>query len=198
LSLKENMDMVKQELNSEEKFFEKAVITEKFIKKYKNLLISSVVIVIALVTANIAYDINSAKKITEANNALAKLQQDAKDTTASAELQALSPELYDVWRFSKAMVTKDLLILKKLQNSKALLISDLSKYELAQDEQSVKALDSYALMQDAIFKDLALVQSAIILMNKNKVDEAREKLSSISSDSPLAKLSKALMHYGVK
>ena len=198
MSLKENMDMVKQELNSEEKFFEKAVITEKFIKKYKNLLISSVVIVIALVTANIAYDINSAKKITEANNALAKLQQDAKDTTASAELQALSPELYDVWRFSKAMVTKDLLILKKLQNSKALLISDLSKYELAQDEQSVKALDSYALMQDAIFKDLALVQSAIILMNKNKVDEAREKLSSISSDSPLAKLSKALMHYGVK
>jgi len=198
LSLKENMDMVKQELNSEEKFFEKAVITEKFIKKYKNLLISSVVIVIALVTANIAYDINSAKKITEANNALAKLQKDAKDTTASAELQALSPELYDVWRFSKAMVTKDLLILKKLQNSKALLISDLSKYELAQDEQSVKALDSYALMQDAIFKDLALVQSAIILMNKNKVDEAREKLSSISSDSPLAKLSKALMHYGVK
>jgi hypothetical protein len=190
--------MVKQELNSEEKFFEKAVITEKFIKKYKNLLISSVVIVIALVTANIAYDINSAKKITEANNALAKLQKDAKDTTASAELQALSPELYDVWRFSKAMVTKDLLILKKLQNSKALLISDLSKYELAQDEQSVKALDSYALMQDAIFKDLALVQSAIILMNKNKVDEAREKLSSISSDSPLAKLSKALMHYGVK
>ena len=198
MSLKENMDMVKQELNSEEKFFEKAVITEKFIKKYKNLLISSVVIVIALVTANIAYDINSAKKITEANNALAKLQQDAKDTTASAELQALSPELYDGWRFSKAMVTKDLLILKKLQNSKALLISDLSKYELAQDEQSVKALDSYALMQDAIFKDLALVQSAIILMNKNKVDEAREKLSSISSDSPLAKLSKALMHYGVK
>ena len=198
MSLKENMDMVKQELNSEEKFFEKAVITEKFIKKYKNLLISSVVIVIALVTANIAYDINSAKKITEANNALAKLQQDAKDTTSSAELQALSPELYDVWRFSKAMVTKDLLILKKLQNSKALLISDLSKYELAQDEQSVKALDSYALMQDAIFKDLALVQSAIILMNKNQVDEAREKLSSISSDSPLAKLSKALMHYGVK
>jgi hypothetical protein len=38
LSLKENINMVREELNSEEKFFEKAVITEKFVKKYKNLL----------------------------------------------------------------------------------------------------------------------------------------------------------------
>jgi len=43
LSLKNNIEMVKEELNSEEKFFEKAVITEKFVKKYKNLLIGSVI-----------------------------------------------------------------------------------------------------------------------------------------------------------
>jgi len=198
LSLKENINMVKQELNSEEKFFEKAVITEKFIKKYKNLLIVSIVVVITLVVANIAYDVNSSNKITEANNALAILQKDATNTQANSELKKLSPELYDAWRFSQAVANKDLLILKELQDSKALLISDISKYELAQSEQSIEKLDSYALTQDAIFKDLALVQSAIILMNNNKVDEAREKLSNISNSSPLLKLSKVLMHYGIK
>ena len=35
LSLKTDIEMVKDELTSEEKFFEKAVVTEKFIKKYK-------------------------------------------------------------------------------------------------------------------------------------------------------------------
>jgi hypothetical protein len=198
LNLKENINMVKEELNSEEKFFEKAVITEKFVKKYRNLIIGSVVVVISVVLANIIYEINSANKITAANYALDRLQEDDKNSTASAELKTLSPELYDVWRFSQAMANKDLSILKELQNSKALLISDMAKYELAQNEQSVKMLDSYALTQDAIFKDLALVQSAIILMNENKIDEARVKLSSISNSSSLMGLSKALMHYGVK
>jgi hypothetical protein len=198
LNLKENINMVKEELNSEEKFFEKAVITEKFVKKYRNLIIGSVVVVISVVLANIIYEINSANKITAANYALDRLQEDDKNSTASAELKTLSPELYDVWRFSQAMANKDLSILKELQNSKALLISDMAKYELAQNEQSVKMLDSYALTQDAIFKDLALIQSAIILMNENKIDEAREKLSNISNSSSLTELSKALMHYGVK
>jgi len=35
LSLKQDIEMVKEELNSEEKFFEKAVLTERFVKKYK-------------------------------------------------------------------------------------------------------------------------------------------------------------------
>jgi hypothetical protein len=150
------------------------------------------------VLANVIYEINSANKITAANYALTSLQENDKNSTASSELQILSPELYDVWRFSQAMANKDLSILKELQNSKALLISDMAKYELAQNEQSVKMLDSYALTQDAIFKDLALIQSAIILMNENKIDEAREKLSNISNSSSLTELSKALMHYGVK
>ena len=37
VSLKENIEMVKNELNSEEQFFEKAVQTERFVKKYKKV-----------------------------------------------------------------------------------------------------------------------------------------------------------------
>jgi len=46
LSLKENIGMVKEELTAEEQFFEKAVVTERFVKKYKNVMIGSLVVIV--------------------------------------------------------------------------------------------------------------------------------------------------------
>lgn len=187
--------MVKEELNSEEKFFEKAVVTERFIKKYKNIMIASVAAIVLVVGANMAYEANKNSNKSSANAALAKLQADPKNSAALAELKSLSPNLYDVWVFSQAVANKDLEALKALKNSKALIVSDLAKYESAQD---VPSLEEYASKQDAIFRDLALVQSAVMLLNENKVDQAKEKLSKISKDSSLNKMSSALMHYGIK
>jgi len=195
LSLKENIDMVKEELNSEEKFFEKAVMTEKFVKKYKNMMIVSVVVVIALVVGNIAYENNKSNIITAANTALNKLFVDATDKNALNELKTLSPALHDVWLFSQASANNDLVTMKELKNSKALIVSDLAQYELAKD---VSSLNSYASSSDAIFKDLALVQSAIILLNENKIKEAHNILFNVSKESSLNKIAAALMHYGVK
>ena len=195
MSLKENIDMVKEELNSEEKFFEKAVMTEKFVKKYKNMMIVSVVVVIALVVGNIAYENNKSNIITAANTALNKLFVDATDKNALNELKTLSPALHDVWLFSQASANNDLVTMKELKNSKALIVSDLAQYELAKD---VSSLNSYASSSDAIFKDLALVQSAIILLNENKIKEAHNILFNVSKESSLNKIAAALMHYGVK
>jgi len=190
--------MVKEELNSEEKFFEKAVITEKFVKKYKNLMIGSVVAVVVLVGSNIAYDINKQTTIDNANKALISLNKDSKDSSALSELKSLSPSLYYVWIYSQAIADKDLVTLKELKNSKTLLVSDLVKYELAQDTKDISALNEYALKQDAIYKDLALIQSAVILMNDSKIDAAHQKLALITSQSSLSKVAQALSHYGVK
>lgn len=195
MSLKENIDMVKEELNSEEKFFEKAVVTEKFIRKYKNIMIASVAVIALAVGANMAYEANKNSNKSSANAALAKLQADPKNSAALAELKSLSPNLYDVWIFSQAVANKDLEAIKALKNSKALIVGDLAKYESAADAPS---LDEYASKQEAIFRDLALIQSAVMLLNENKVDQAREKLSKISKDSSLNKMSSALMHYGIK
>lgn len=195
MSLKENISMIKEELNSEEKFFEKAVITEKFIKKYKKIMIISVAAVVVVVGANIAYNVNESSKISAANAAFAKLQTDAGNASAIDELKALSPNLYDVWIFSQAVANRDLEALKSLKNSKALIVTDLVEYEMARDAAS---LENYASKQDVIFRDLALVQSAVILLHENKVDEAKNKLLKVSKDSSLNKLVAALMHYGIK
>lgn len=198
MSLKNDIEMVKEELSSEEKFFEKAVITEKFVKKYKNVIIGSIVAIVIVVGANIVYNINEAQRIDAANTALAELTQDAKNSAAQARLESLSPTLYDVWSYSQAVATQNVEALKKLSKSNTPIVNDLALYETAQELQSIQELDAYASKQDAIFKDLAVVQSAILLMNEQKVDEAHDKLSTIASNSPLAQIAKLLSHYGVK
>jgi len=198
LSLKNDIEMVKDELNSEEKFFEKAVITEKFVKKYKNLMIGSAVALVLVVGGSVAYDMNKQSKIDAANAALSLLQKDSKDSTSLAQLKVLSPNLHDVWLYSKAMADKDVTALAQLQNSKALIVSDLVAYELAQNKKDTSALNSYAMKQSSIYKDLAQVQSAVILINSGEVQKAHDKLSTITEASSLYRVAKALLHYGVK
>ncbi|NCO00318.1 MAG: hypothetical protein GW906_00610 [Epsilonproteobacteria bacterium] len=195
MSLKSNIEMVKEELNSEEKFFEKAVITERFVKKYKNVMIISALVVVSFVIANITYDVNKQAKIDSANMALTELSADKSNSKAVESLKSNSPALYDVWNLSKAIAAKDMLALKELSTSSTMIVGDLATYELAKDSAS---LDAYASKQDAIYRDLALLQSAVFLMNESKIEEAHQTLAKISAQSSLNTIAQALSHYGVK
>ena len=198
MSLKENINMVKEELNSEEKFFEKAVITERFVKKYKNLMIAAVVLIIITVVANVVMDSNKADTVEEANHTLAILEANPADENAATSMKNLSPMLFDAWSYSQAIANKDIEAMKKLQNSKAVLISDLASYEVASRSGDSAKLNDYSMKQGAIYKDLALVQNAIVLLNKNEVDKAHNELKKVSQESLLNKIVLALLHYGVK
>lgn len=190
--------MVKNELTSEEKFFEKAVVTEKFVKKYKTVMIGSVVAVVVIVAGTLFYDATQANRVADANNLTQEMKSSTENTAALARLETLSPALHDVWLYSKAISENNVEALRELQDSKVPLIGDLASYELAQTAQELKVLEAYAQKQNALYRDLAVVQSAIILMSEDKIDAAHTKLSMISVSSPLAKVSSALMHYGVK
>lgn len=198
MSLKNNIDMVKEELSSEEKFFEKAVVTERFVKKYKKPLIGSVIAVVLLVAADIAYDINKQNTIEAANAALQELQQNGSNPAMLVRLKSLSTELHDLWLYSQAVTKQNVEELETLRDSKALLIGDMAKYETAELKNDKKLLEKYAKQQDAIYRDLALVELAIIAMNDGKIEEARGNLSMIAPQSPLANVAQTLMHYGVK
>lgn len=198
LSLKNDLDMVKEELNSEEKFFEKAVITEKFVKKYKTTMIASLVVVVLFIVGNIAYEVNKQSTLDAANATLLELVNDSKNEAALTRLESLSPVLHDVWLYSQAVVNKDVSALESLKNSKAPLVSDLASYELAVESKDLSTLDTYTLKQESIYKDLAQVQSAVLLIEQGKTQEAHQKLSLITVDSPLAQVAASLMHYGVK
>ena len=198
MSLKENIEMVKDELNSEEKFFEKAVMTERFVKKYKKPLIGLVAAIILVVAADLGYEASEQHRIESANATLTELQKNPADTVALARLESLSPALHDVWMYSQAIAQKNAEELEKLKNSKALMVNDISAYEAAEYKEDLAALQNYSQKQNAIYKDLAAVMSAVLLMNEGKIDEAHDALDMIGVDSPLAQVASALMHYGVK
>ena len=198
MSLKENLEMVKDELNSEEKFFEKAVVTERFVKKYKKPLIGVVVAVVLVVAGNLAYKASEQNRIESANETLALLQKNPTDSMALTKLESLSPTLHDAWVYSQAVVDQNVAGLEKLKNTKALIINDTSVYEAAEFKNNLNALQSYSEKQEAIYKDLATVMAAVILMNEGKVEDAHNQLGMISNKSPLAQVANALIHYGVK
>jgi hypothetical protein len=198
LSLKENLELVKDELNSEEKFFEKAVVTERFVKKYKKPLIGVVVAIVLVVVGNLAYNASEQNRIESANETLATLQKNPKDELALARLESLSPALHDVWLYSQAIVDENAAELEKLKSSKALIVNDTSRYEAAEFKEDLAALEAYSEKQNAIYKDLAVVMSAILLMQEGKIETAHNKLAMIGANSPLAQVASALMHYGVK
>ena len=198
MSLKENIAMVKDELNSEEKFFEKAVMTEKFVKKYKKPLIGAVVAVVLIVVANLAYQASEQNRIESANETLSILEKNPSDDVALAKLGTLSPVLHDVWLYSQAVADKNIKALKDLKDSKALIVNDVAQYEAAEYKGDIKELQAYSQKENAIYKDLSIVMSAVLLMQDGKVEDAKSKLSMINESSPLAQVATALMHYGVK
>lgn len=190
--------MVKEELNSEEKFFESAVKTERFVKKYKNKLIAAVVAIIVLTVGTAVYNASKNSRIEAANDAFAKLQKDASDVEAARELKELDPALFDVWTLSGAIASGDEDTLNKLTTSPAVAVADIASYELAVLTSNVKNLDEYAYRQNAIYRDLALVESAVLLLKKDDTDAAREKLKMLTPDSAMYKIGQMLLHYGVK
>ncbi len=198
MSLKENISMVRSELNSEEKFFEQAVRTERFVKKYKKPLISLIVLVVIAVVVMIVSDSIKQSKIDSANSAFAILQQNPTDADALAELKESAPALFEVFELKMATQNGDLQTLKRLSASKDRVVSDLASYQVAANDQDVALLSSYANDQDAIYRDIAIVEEAVLLLKKSDTDRAHQRLKLIAEDSPLFGTASALRHYGIK
>ena len=197
VSLKENIEMVKEELNSEEQFFEKAVQTERFVKKYKKPLISLVAVAILALGVSSVYSLKEQSDTDAANTALNVLMVDASDVKAKETLKSINPKLFDVWSLSQALKSKNQEALRSLESSKALVVADLAEYELAALENDKSKLQSYAQKSDALYKDLALIEAAVLMMENGEKKEARAQLSMIDINSPVYELAQSLAHYGV-
>ncbi len=198
MSLKENVEFIKEELTTEEQFFEKAVVTERFVKKYKKPLIAALALVVVVALGNVAYTVKEQNRITNANAKLATLLKNPSDVKAQNELKELSPRLYKVWSFQRAVTQNDTKTLDTLASSNLPVVSDMASYEAAVRTQDEKALSQYELKQHAIYKDLALADEAVLYLSADKVKKAKEKLASINEASPLGGVVKILSHYGVK
>lgn len=198
MSLKENIDMVKEELSQEEKFFASAVKTERFVKKYKTPLLSVFIAIFIVIVANSLYQANKTEAIESSNEAYMKLLANADDSEAKKILKENNEALYDAWQLKLALEQKSEVSLAGLTSSKSEVIADLARYELAALKKDKAALSEYAFNQEAIYQDLAIMDEAVLLMQEGKTKEAKARLSLIGDKSALKKLSMLLQHYGVQ
>jgi hypothetical protein len=189
MSIKENVDYVKSELSSEEKFLENFVKGERFFKKYKTLIIAFIAIVaIGIIAFFIKNHIAQSNKI-EANIAFNKVLENNKDSQALAILKDKNPQLYDVALFLQAK-----------EDGKAIdinvpMLKELANYQTAITNKDVTQLDNLSMQNDFLLKDFAIFNKALFLTNEGKFNEAKTTLALIPQTSKAFELAKLLNHY---
>lgn len=198
LSLKENMHVLKEELNAEEKFFENTIRAERFVKQYRKPLIAGASAIVLGVMGLVSYNIYQEKRSESANSALNTLLMNPADTSALEALQSNNPALYDLYTFSKAIQAGDVKALEALKGSKSSEIADLAAYESAVLEKKIPALEGYSKTQGALLGDMATVEVAVNAIEKGDVATAHSKLNQIKEDSVLYPFAQMFSHFGVK
>lgn len=189
MSLKENVDFVKQELNSEEKFIESFVKVERFYKKYKKALIAAVaIIVIGSIGYTVKNSINASNKA-QANVAFNKILTDVNDKEALATLKDTSLRLYNVALYLQAKAEN-----KELEVN-ARYLSHLLEYDKALQTSDVEKLNSLSMQNDFLLKEFALFNKALIFTQQEKYEDARQTLKLIKQDSKVSDLVTLLNHY---
>lgn len=188
MSLKENMDFVKEELNSEEKFLEGFVKLERFFKKYKLIIISAIVIiVVAIIAINVTSYLKEQNKI-KANIAFQELLKNPNDEKALETLKGLNTRLYEIVLFNKNSSEKNVSINTQF-------FKELLAYEKAIKEQNIEKLNDVSMEKNFLLKEFAIFNRALILTQMGKFQEAKDALKMIPETSQVKDLVALLNHY---
>ena len=189
MSIKENVDYVKTELSSEEKFLENFVKSERFFKKYKTLIFAFItIIIVAPIGFLIKNKIDESNKF-EANIAFNKVLENSNDAKALTDLKEKNKELYNVALY---LQTKNEL---KLADINVPLLKELAKYQTAMANKSITELDNVSMQNDFLLKEFAVFNKALLLANEGKFNEAKTTLALIPQTSKAFELAKLLNHY---
>ncbi len=193
MSLKENIDAIKEEISAEEQFLESVIKAEGVLKKYRPVLIAVAAILVVGALGYITYDWIKARNLRISNEAFLQLQQHPEDKKALETLREKNPPLYQVWLFQNGVQKSDPAALSSLMNQISdPVLKDLLAYQVASLKR--EGVDKYALKQDAILKEFALLEAAYLLLDKGDLKSAKAKLSQISPNSPLRRLAQSFEH----
>ena len=195
MSLKENIDAIKDELTTEEKFLESMIKGESFFKKNKKLIILAGGAILVGALSSSLYNYKKEADLKESNVIYTKLLQKS-DENLENKLKSKNPKLYTLYKFQTEVKTSDVTKLKELNKIiKDPILKDLVDYQI--DSLSKKDLMKYVGNNGSI-KEFALLQQAFIEMENKNYEKASEVLEFIPINSSLHQLSSALKHYNPK
>lgn len=188
MSIKENVDYVKNELSNEEKFLENFVKSERFLKKYKTLIFTIIaLIILGAIGFVIKTNIDETNKL-EANIALSKFL-DTNDEKALATLKDKNEKLYEIALFLKAKKEN------KTAEINIPLLKELAKFQMALETKNLEELNNLSMQNDFLLKEFAIFNKALLLANEGKFEESKTTLNQIPQTSKASELANLLNHY---
>ena len=189
MSLKENVDQVKKELDSEEKFLVGFVKVERFYKKYKTIILGLIALVIIAVIALVVKQNMDETSKYEANLAFDKVLENPNDKEALAKLEQTNKQLHDIVLFIQAKEKGE------VSPVNVPFLKELSDYQTALKNKSVTELNSVSMENDFLLKEFAIFNKALLLANEGKYKEAKTALTLIPETSKANDLANLLKHY---
>lgn len=188
MGIKENIKAVKEEISTEEQFLEGIIKTERFFKAKKRYIIGTLAIAILGVIGYSANEFLEQNRLQSSNAAYSALLKDSQNVQALQTLKEKNEKLYEMVLLQSALGKSDKETLKKLTQSKQVVVSDVAAYQLAQMEQG-------APLASELLNGLVLLQEGYELLKENKVAEAKVKFAQIDLNSPLKQIAQNLEHY---
>ncbi len=186
MSVKENLNFIKEEISTEEKFFEGFFKLEKVWEKYKLVIIGGGVLAVAsFIGINVNEYLDTQNKI-KANTAFNILLENPKDSSAMAILKDTNPKLLTI---ATHLASK--------QNTAVNIqfIDKISTFNMAMDKNDLEKLNKTILDSKFLLKEYAIFQKALAQTLNQKYTDAKETLKLIPTSSPVVKLSSKLNHY---
>lgn len=189
MSLKDNVNYVKQELNSQEKFLEGFVKSERFWKKHKKMILTALaVIIIGGIGYGFKVYIDASNK-KESNIAFNQFLNNYNDEQALDTLKQTSIRLYHVALYLKS---KEQSIDEPINDR---YLGYLHAYNQAVESNDIEQLDKLITQSSFLLKEFALFNKALILAQNKEYEEARQTLKVIKQDSKVNELASLLNHY---
>ncbi len=185
MSLKEKVNFFKEEMSTEEKFFEGFFKLEKLWGKYKVLIIAGVVVVALAFIWVTANDYLKTQNKIKSNIAFNTLLENPTDPQAIATLKSINIELFEI---SQYLINRD----SKINIE---YLDTIANFNLAVKNNDIEAINKITLDSKFLLKDYAIFQKALMqALNKNYT-QAKETLKLIPISSEVSKLSNKLSHY---
>jgi len=187
MSLKENVSYIKDEISTEEQFFENFFKIEKFYKKYKKIILAVVVAGVLGLIGMALFDFLSQKNAVVANEAYTKVLLNNNDKGALDELKSANEELYNIALFQISQ--------EKTTASNVAYIEDIASYNTAVAKGDIAALDGMIMQQDFLLKDFAVLSKTLILIEKKEYKKAKDTIARIDEKSRVLPLSNMIKHF---
>lgn len=189
MSLKENVGFIKDEISTEEKFFEGFFKLEKVWARYKIAIISvGAVILLSFIGLNVNEYLETKTKI-EANQAFNTLLKNPKDTNAINTLKNTNPVLLEAITYISNQQDG------KQTKTNVQFLKELSEYNIATTKNNLDEINKLTLNSQFLLKEYAMFQKALIQTSNNNFKDAKETLKLIPDNSPVNQLANMLQHY---